>query len=172
MLKFYLFYMKSVCVGILSDKQPVTRCDFSSRCFWLRDAKHTWWQYVNFFFCRILVFVLGFIWNYWIFMFQLFPYEMCFVGLLMEVQHRQYVIFHMKHVIQDKTMCLALVAWMGDGKWLRCSPHGWYLMNQGILCQLFVLFLRFGSHMKLSPLLISYEMFLRFFSYLKTTWWG
>ena len=46
-------------------------------------------------------------------MFQLFSYEMCFVGLLMEVQHRQYVIFHMKHVIQDMTMCLALFAWMG-----------------------------------------------------------
>ncbi len=59
----------------------------------------------------------------------------------------------MKNVIQDKTMCLALFAWMGDGKWLRCFPHGWYLMNQRIVCQLFVLFLRFGSHMKLSPLL-------------------
>ena len=59
----------------------------------------------------------------------------------------------------------------GDGKWLRCFPHGWYLMNQGIVCQLFVLFLRFGSHMKLSPLLISYEMFLQIFTDLKTTWW-
>ena len=45
-------------------------------------------------------------------MFQLFSYEMCFVGLLIEVQHRQYVIFHMIHVIQDKTMCLALDGWM------------------------------------------------------------
>ena len=34
----------------------------------------------------------------------------------------------------------------GDGEWLRCFPHGWFLMNQGIVCQLFVLFLRFGSH--------------------------
>ena len=51
---------------------------------------------------------------------------MCFVGLLMEVQYRQYVIFHTKHVIQDKTMYWALVAWTGGGggKWFRCFPHG------------------------------------------------
>ncbi len=39
---------------------------------------------------------------------------MCFVGLLSNEQHRQHVIFHLKHVIQDKTMYLASGVWMGS----------------------------------------------------------
>ncbi len=72
-------------------------------------------------------------------------YEMCCVGLLVEVQHRQYVVFHMKHVIQDKTMGLALVAWMGGWEmvevfstWVISDEPGDSMLNICTLSEIWI----------------------------------
>ncbi len=122
-------------------------------------------------FAGYLCFVLVFIWNYYIFMFQLCSYEMCFVGLLMEVQHRQNVIFIWNMWFKIRPCVWHCLHGWGDGKWLRCSPHGWYLMNQGIVCQYLYSFWDLGI-MKLSPLPNFIRNVLQIFTDWKTTLWG